>query len=127
MATRTLGTAATTTLTAVPWPDLVPGLTTQASDLAAINALIKDDRPLLWPVGNAGTANGQNATQIAAAHNLMPTALSREGLLYIPNRGVLKVFPGDWIGVDTFGWPVLISGNSLQTSTASWQHSGNPT
>lgn len=127
MATRTLGTAATTTLTAVPFPNLATSLTAQVQDIAAINALIKDDVPLLWALGNAGASNGQNATQIAAFQNTIPNALSTEGRLYVPNRGFLKVYPGDWIGVDTFGWPVLISGRSLQSSTASWQHSGNPT
>lgn len=127
MATRTLGTAATITLTAVPYPDLVGGLQQQSQDIAAICALIKDDTPLLWPIGNAGTANAQNATQIAAFQNLMPTALNTQGQLYIPNRGVLKVFPGDWIGVDGNGWPILVSGRSVQSNTTYWAHSGNPT
>lgn len=125
MTTRTLGTAATTTLTAVPFPNL--NSATPQSDIAAINALIKDDAPLLWPIGNAGTANGQNAQQIAAAHPTWPGAFIANGQLFVPNRGILKVLPGDWVGVDSFGWPVLISGQSVQSSGASWAHSGNPT
>ena len=124
MATRTMGTAGTTTLTALPFPNMPSAAV--ATDFAAIAALILDDAPYLWPVGNAGTANAQNATQIAAAHNRMPTAYARNGLLYVPNRGVLQVMPGDWVGVDGFGWPILVSGRSIQTSTASWAHSGNP-
>jgi hypothetical protein len=127
MATRTLGTNATTTLTAVPFP--AAGAATRQSDFAAVRALIKDDFPLLWPVGNAGTAAGQNATQMAqaaASHALLNNALTLEGLLFVPNRGVLKVLPGDWIGVDVFGWPILVSGRSIQSSTPSWTFSGNP-
>lgn len=122
MATRTCGTAGTTTLTAIPWPDLTS--ITAAADVAAINALILDDVPLLYLSGNAGTSTNQNTTQQGAKQNLMPTALGL-GQLFIPNRGILKVYPGDWIGVDGFGFPVLISGRSIGTSTASWAHSGN--
>jgi len=127
MATRTFGSQAQTTFTAIPFPALSTSITQQSQDIAAICALIKDDVPLLWPIGNAGTANGQNATQIAAYQNLMPTALNTQGQLFVPNRGVLKVYPGDWIAVDTFGWPILVSGRSVQSSTTSWVHTGNPT
>ena len=41
-------------------------------------------------------------------------------MLYIPNRGVLKVFPGDWVGIDSQGWPVLISANSI--ANGPWTH-----
>lgn len=126
MATRTMGTAGTTTLTAIPYPDLQGGgISGQAADFAAMNALILDDVPLLYLSGNAGTSTNQNTTQQGAKQNLMPTAFVREGQLFIPNRGVLKLFPGDWIGVDGFGWPILVSGRSIGTSTASWAHSGN--
>ncbi len=118
-----MGTAATTTLTALPFPDLTSA--TPATDFAAIAALILDDVPLLYLSGNAGTATNQNTTQQAARQNLMATAYARNGLLFVPNRGVLKVLPGDWVGVDGFGWPILVSGRSIGTSTASWAHSGN--
>lgn len=128
MATRLLGTNANNTLTAIPWPNLATSLTNQSQEFAAICALIKDDAPLLWPVGNAGTAQGQNATQQSAAHNLIPTALN-QGQLYIPNRGYLKLFPGDWIAVDASGWPILVSGMAIQNNNpgTSWTHTGNPT
>lgn len=129
MATRTLGTNAGTTLVAVPFPDL--NSTTPASDFAAISALILDDLPLLWPLNNAGTATQQNTTQRAALQNrnrIGQPALTNNGLLWIPNRGYLTVLPGDWIGVDTLGWPILVSGRSIQESnTNPWTHSGNPT
>jgi hypothetical protein len=41
---------------------------------------------------------------------LFPGAFSNTGILTIPNRGVLQVFPGDVIATDSVtGWPVLIS------------------
>jgi hypothetical protein len=112
---------------AVPFPNAAAGQPAQYQDIGSIKALIKDDVPALWALGNAGTAAGQNAIQIAALQNLFPNSLVPEGLLFIPNRGVLKVLPGDWVGVDTFGWPILVSGRSIQTSAGSWTHTGNPT
>jgi hypothetical protein len=55
-------------------------------------------------------------------HPIYPGAFSSTGLLYVPNRGVLKVLPGDYVAVDTVGWPVLISALSAGTG-ASWVHS----
>lgn len=124
MSTRTLGTNLTTTLTAIPYPNLATGT---PADFAAVNALILDDLPNLWPVGNVGTATGQNAVQLAAKHTLVSTAFGNQGTLYIPNRGWLKMFPGDWVAVDAFGWPILISGNSIQSTGTSWTRTGNPT
>jgi len=98
MATRTLGTAATTTLTAVPFSPSAQSLS--PADLATIINSILDD---------------QNV-----AHPLIPSSFSYMGLLYVPNRGVLKVLPGDFVGVDGNGWPILVSANSA--GGASWVH-----
>jgi len=98
MATSTLGTAATTTLTAVPFSASAQSLA--PADLATIvNSILNDQNP---------------------AHPLMPTAFSYMGLLYVPNRGVLQVLPGDFVGVDGNGWPILVSKNSA--AGASWVH-----
>ena len=43
------------------------------------------------------------------------------GLLYIPRRGVLKMFAGDWIAVDGTGWPILLS-STAAASAAAWTH-----
>lgn len=125
MATRTLGSNATTTLQAVPWPNVASA--SRMADIGTIRNLILDDAPLLWPLGNAGTAQAQNAIQMAAAHPLVPNSITLEGLLFVPNRGVLKILPGDWIGVDPLGWPVLISGRSIQSTGTGWTKTGNPT
>lgn len=40
---------------------------------------------------------------------ISPGAFSSNGLLYVPNRGVLKVNPGDAVLIDSTGWPILLS------------------
>lgn len=97
MATTTLGTATDTTLTALGFkPGYGSGMS--AADIATISNSIKDDQ------GNA--------------HARWPGAFSANGLLYVPNRGVLKMLPGDIVGVDDRGWPVLVSAYSL--AGANW-------
>lgn len=98
MATRTLGTNATTTLTAVQWAQGGSGLL--PADIATINNGIKSDMNNI--------------------HRREPGAFVREGLLYIPARGVLKLFPGDYVGIDSQGWPILVSKNSI--TNGPWTH-----
>lgn len=99
MATKTLGTTLTTSLTALSY---LPGYNSgmAATDQAAIQNAIKDD------LGNA--------------HSLLAGAF-QGGQLFIPNRGVLQVLPGDWVGVDSQGWPILVSKYSI--ANAAWTHS----
>jgi len=98
MATKTLGTTVQTSLTALSYlPGYGSGMAT--ADQAAIQNAIKDD------LGNA--------------HNLLPGAF-QGGQLFIPNRGILQVLPGDWVGVDSQGWPILVSKNSI--ANAAWTH-----
>jgi hypothetical protein len=53
---------------------------------------------------------------------LPPQAMMRGSIarLYVPNRGILQVYPGDWIAIDAQGgWPILVTRNVLpQTRTA---------
>ena len=99
MATKTLGTSATSSLTAVPFlPGYGSGIL--AADQATICNAIKDD------LGNA--------------HSRLPGAF-QAGQLFIPNRGVLQVLPGDYVGVDANGWPILVSKYSI--ATGGWTHS----
>lgn len=96
MATKTLGTNLTTSLTAVQFS---PGSGLSDADIATIaNGILNDQNP---------------ATPVWAG------AFARSGLLYVPNRGVLKALPGDWVAIDaTSGWPVLISGVALPATLA---------
>lgn len=101
MATKTLGTSATNSLN--PALQFLPGYGSgmSAADIASMTNHIKDD--------------------LNVSHPLMPQAFSANGLLYVPNRGILKMLPGDWVGVDSQGWPILVSKNSI--ANAAWTHS----
>ena len=44
---------------------------------------------------------------------IVPGAWSQNGLLFVPNRGVLRVQPGDYVAVDNRGWPILVSADSI--------------
>lgn len=96
MATTTLGTNATTSLTS-----LIGSGFMLPADIASIANAIKDD-----------LING---------NPIYPGAYSQMDLLYVPNRGILKVLPGDYVGVDNKGWPILVSANSI--ATGAWTHS----
>jgi hypothetical protein len=102
MTIRTSGTNATTSLATslIYQPGYGSGLPT--ADMAAITNAIKDD--------------------ISSGHPLWPGAFDSNGLLFIPNRGVLKVLPGDMVAVDSAtGWPILVSAYAL--SNGPWTHS----
>jgi hypothetical protein len=89
MATFSTGTVGATTLTNA----LAVTPSMSDADIATIAQSILDD---------------QNV-----AHPIYPGAFVREGLLYVPNRGVLKLLVGDVVAVDPgTGWPILISKNA---------------
>jgi len=89
MALLTLGTNATTSLSS-----MVASGDMAEADIAAFQALIKND------LGNTSP--------------IIPGSFSQQNLLYIPNRGVLQVRPGDYVAVDSAtGWPILISAKAI--------------
>lgn len=92
MATTTLGTNAATSLTSLKFlPGYGSGMA--PADIAAINNAVKNDaNPLAFITGGSFSAGGQ---------------------LFIPNRGVLTVQPGDFVGIDSTGWPILVSANAI--------------
>lgn len=97
MATKTLGTAATTTLVAMPF-----GSDPTIADISAIQLHILND-----------LING---------NPVYPGAWANTGLLYVPNRGVLQARPGDFVAYDpATGWPILLSAGAA--GGASWVHS----
>ena len=97
MATGTLGTTANNSLTSKLFGGALAPL-----DIAAIANAIKDDQNNLKPI--------------------WPGAWAQTGLLYVPNRGVLRMLPGDYVGVDSQGWPILVSKNSI--ANAAWTKVG---
>lgn len=105
MATKTFGTLAGTTLTAVQIP---PGYNATPwisdADWATINNAILND--------------ALNPRRLLT-QNKLGGAFSRSGQLYIPNRGVLQCQPGDWVAVGPDGWPILVASKAVpQTLTA---------
>ena len=99
MALLTLGTTAADSLAALLFKQGIGSMT--AADVGTLNNSIKDD--------------------LNPAHPRVPGAFSSNGLLFIPNRGTLKMLPGDYVGVDSQGWPILVSANSI--ANAAWTHS----
>ena len=96
MATITIGTTAQTTLVGVQFQKSV-----LPADMATIANNIRNDQ-----------INGRP---------IFPGAFSSQGLLYVPNRGVLQVLPGDYVAYDaTTGWPILVS--SIAAANNGWVH-----
>lgn len=90
MGIQTVGTNANTSLTY--GLKFLPGYGSgmAATDIATICSHILDD---------------QNVS-----HPIIPASFGSNGILYVPNRGQLKMLPGDYVAVDpTTGWPILIS------------------
>lgn len=107
MAVKTLGTNANNSITnALPFlPGFGSGMAT--ADVATMANAIKDD------LGNLHLASGQLAP--------FSEAFSYNGLLFIPRRGILQMLPGDWVGVDSRGWPILLSADTI--ANGNWTHS----
>lgn len=108
MALLTLGTAATTTLSAIRWNHALSGVSPNASvsDLAALNALIKQQR-----------SQGQLASTTIQA---IPSV--NQGVLYIPARGHLRLHEGDYIAVDPVTGEAFVI-NATSAAGASWVRS----
>lgn len=109
MTTKTGGTLGTTTLgTGVQFQGPNGASSLADADVAAIaNAIINDRAPpMIWP-----------------------GAFSRMGLLYVPNRGVLQMQPGDWAFVGPDGFPYLVPAIALPltlTAVCNGGTSGTP-
>lgn len=99
MATGTLGTTGSTVLTSLnPWSG-----GNAIADIAAIEELIK-----------------QQGGQL----RIEPGAFSPSGRVFLPGgRGIIIMKPGDYIGVDHMGWPIVVSKESIADASSSWAHS----
>jgi hypothetical protein len=96
MATTLLGTGTTTSLVSLAWnPASLP------ADVATIAAHI------------LGQTN--------PAHPISPGAFSKAGRLHFPGRqGFLLLQPGDVVAYDHFGWPIVVSNQSIAEGSTSW-------
>lgn len=112
MATGTGGTTTTTALTTLQF-----GATMLPADIATIANAIQDDRVNLYPNNPTAALN----LLPTAAQGPVPGAWAATGLLYIPNRGILRAQPGDYVMVDTVsGWPILVSRTAIGIAGTLW-------
>ena len=82
------------------------------ADIGTMNNAILDDKAYIFPAftGQAGSQVIAPAIPVSqATAGLLSGGLSQAGLLAIPNRGTLKVLPGDVVVIGKTGWPMLLS------------------
>jgi hypothetical protein len=99
MALITIGTAGTATLSGVVWHSNIA-----QADARTINANILDDINVHHPRANLSGVGG----------------FTREGVLYVPNRGPLQLYDGDVVAVDARGGVILIT--KYAAAGANWVH-----
>lgn len=96
MATTLLGTGTTTSLVSLAYSP-----TNAVADVATIAAHILN--------------------QSNPAHPIAPGAFAKSGQLFLPNgRGIISLKPGDVVAYDHFGWPIVVSAESLAEASSSW-------
>lgn len=72
-------------------------------------------------LSQAATGNSAGVrVAFARAAASIPGDLSIEGRLLVPNRGILKVLPGDIVALDNTGFPHLVSANSIAYAGSQW-------
>ena len=100
----TLGTALTTTLPAMQWNSAC-----SVGQLALFNAGVKQ------------------INQFDTNQAVHPVPEISQGGLYIPSRGHLKLFEGDWIGYDPVTGEVILISAATAASSGTWVHTpGTP-
>lgn len=109
-----------------------PGANQFTADVGSINNRIRDDKAYLFPAytGQAGSNVIVPAIPVAQDNTagLLSGGFATSGLLQIPNRGNLRVFPGDVVVIGITGWPILLSrveavygqANSIWSSSVAW-------
>jgi hypothetical protein len=115
MATSTLGTNATTS---IPLAIQFQSGTNPAADVAALLNAMFDDGAQWQSQGQSVVAGGAGRVRLAYPND--KCGFSNNGVLFIPNRGVLRVIPGDWVGVTNRGWPILLSNDDVLNGL--WTH-----
>ena len=108
MALRTIGTNANNSLTGfvVGTNDVI------AADVATLITQLRMDS---WTAPTGGTTG-----QVTARQRVNEPYL-RQGKLFIPNRGMLVLRAGDFIGWNTTtGWPIVVSADDA--ANGPWTH-----
>ncbi len=49
-----------------------------------------------------------------------PKGITESGQLVVPNRGILKILPGDVAAIDNTGFPILVSGAAIGYAGSQW-------
>lgn len=70
---------------------------------------------------SSAPTTGVSGGYFIAVGNRLAGCFSSNGFLNIPNRGVVKVFPGDVVAVDQSGWPILVSKEALAFAGSPWR------
>jgi hypothetical protein len=109
----TLGTNANNSLTGYTYSQS-PNVLSYAN-MATLKLGIKDDlNPSNFTPNSKGNMSGSLSPNIFFDFN---------GLLMIPRRGLVKVFPGDVVAFDTqSGWPILVSAEAIAVGSSVWTY-----
>ena len=96
-------------------PNVTPGSTVVSVVTGAVTSVITLSQNLL-----ASTANTTKNTYLAVP-NVDENWLQKNGVLMFPGgRGQITLKPGDRVGVDSSGWPIVISAASLAFTGTNW-------
>lgn len=117
MATKTVGTPATTTLTAIQWLPGYQGIdSTHATDFATITAGIYADGG--QPIGsNVGTGYPDDGGTGNKPSFILQGAIDKNGWVTLPGgRGRIRLTPGDWICTDGGGNVYVVPVRALPTT-----------
>lgn len=97
---------------------LITGGTSATTSLSGL--LFKRGIGSMLPA-DVGTFNNSIKDDINPAHPRMGGGyFTAGGDLVIPNRGHLTVRPGDYVFVDSRGWPILLSADTI--ANGPWAH-----
>ena len=89
MAIQTLGTTSSTALDlAFRWRSVAAS----QADVLRINQAIRNDQNARFPLAQTDGSGG----------------FVKEGILFVPNRGTLALFPGDVVALDTTSGQVIL-------------------
>lgn len=123
-------TSATNVLTGVTARVSSPPVSTiRVGDLVLANAADITPGTTVTDIGSGGQMIqlSQIARSNLAVANLAfvrrtdsPTGIGKEAQLWVPGRGMLKVLPGDIVAVDSTGWPILLSANTVAYPGSDW-------
>lgn len=63
---------------------------------------------------------GQSSGAFIAVQNSMKSCFGNPTYITIPNRGVLKLLPGDVVAKDQSGWPIVVSKEAIAWQGSPW-------